>query len=219
MYRLIIGFAIIASIFSCKRESEVNPSPTLPDSKIEIMSGEELLQEFVYNVCELSPSETRLIRSDDAILLFSPGIFYPSESMFSREELEFHFVFHQIEVSTATVKLNDFWSYLQDNSDIEFNEEVYKRDFFMKIKKDGKIYQNWWNGSLLNDFQNISFDETNLKFKNVEFIRHDNFKDICFLNYSGIRMKGDIEGVLTTEDRQELMDISGHLDVFLHLPE
>lgn len=41
--------------------------------------------------------------------------------------------------------------------------------------------------------------------------------DICTHDYQTIRLQGDVEGDLITENRDDILKINGNLDLFLHI--
>ncbi|MDV7397139.1 hypothetical protein RZS08_37410, partial [Arthrospira platensis SPKY1] len=134
--------------------------------------------------------------NDPVLILFSPGIFHAKELVSIPDDLEFYFVFHDVDIQySGGPTLSEFWSYLQQNAHV-FNAPPFKRDFFLKIRRGGKVYQNWWNGNLVNIPVDISRDETGLEFNDYEFSKFDEFGKICPHDYNVLRLKGAIDGIL-----------------------
>lgn len=222
LHNLISFVTITCSIFliGCQAESpRLSPTLTLPSSQIRLWSAGETILDLSYSACEKNPSPSEMI-DDYPPLLFSPGIFLSDGIGRMENDIGFYFIFHHIEGAFLGLPTNDeFWDYLQRGS-YAFNEAPYKRDFFLKVTKAGKVYQNWWNGDLMAGAgQSISQDETGLKFSNPEFSSFDSFEDNCQHSYRAIRLQGNIEGYLITENRADTLQVDGNLDVFLHISE
>lgn len=218
MRELIFLLLFLIVIGGCiKDESKPNIKPELPESKFFLSSDGEVLYDFSYSACNRAPSASETLGGDPMLLLFSPGIFHAKNLANIPDDLDFSFIFHDVEVQyNGDLTLDEFWSYLQQNKYV-FNAPPFKRDFFLKIKKGGKVYQNWWNGNLLNIPVDISRDETGLEFKDYEFSRFDEFGEICLHNYGVLRLKGIINGILVTKDYSDTINVNGNLDVFLNL--
>lgn len=225
MTKLITFFFAICIILGCKKkECPPTVEASLPLSRFALTTNGDTLYNVAYSACDrTAPSVEESIGSNPSLILYSPGMFLPDHIINIPEDLFFDFIFHDVGVQySGTPFLDEFWTYLENNNLHQFNQEPFKRDFFLKVKKDGKIYQNWWNGGLVgngNSPYDFSQDETGLEFKNYEFNKFEEFGDICFFDYSVIRLQGEIEGYLITEDRTDTINVEGLLDVFLHLRE
>lgn len=213
---------ICCSIFllGCQVEPPtLSPPVTLPSSQIQLWTAGETILDLSYSACEKAPSPTEMI-DDNPPLLFSPGIFLSDGIGRMENDIGFSFIFHRIDGTFEGLPTNDeFWDYLQ-RGPYAFNEVPYKRDFFLKVTKAGKVYQNWWNGDLMAGAgQSISQDETGLKFTNPEFSRFDSFGDSCPHSYRAMRLQGTIDGYLITENRNDTLQINGNLAIFLHISQ
>lgn len=214
----IISLLIFITLIGCCVKEEPHPIE-LPESKIFLSTDDEVLYDLSYSACNQTPSSSETIGSDPVLILFSPGIFHAKDSVNIPNDLDFYFIFHDVPVEYfGDPTLNEFWSYLQLNI-YEFNTNPYKRDFFLKIKRGEKIFQNWWNGNLLNIPFDISRDETNLKFHDYEFSKFNEFGEICLHDYSVLRLKGEINGILVTEDYSDTINVNGNIDIFLNFRE
>ncbi len=210
------------TIIGCCPNEDPNPTnpkniEDIPESRIFLSVDNKVQYDFSFSACNRTPSASTAIGTNPVLILFSPGVFYPKDSVIVPDDLDFYFIFHDVRVQyTGSPSLDEFWSYLQQNNH-EFNAPPFKRDFFLKIKKGGKVYKNWWNGDLLNFFlQDISIDETGLEFKNYEFNKFDKFGDICLHDYKVLRLKGEINGILVTEDYSDTINVNGNVDLFLN---
>lgn len=214
----LISLLVFITLVGCCPKDEPHPIE-LPKSNIFISTDNEVLYDLSYSACNQAPSASETLGSDPVLVLFSPGIFHAKDSVNVPNDLDFYFVFHDVPIQYfGDPTLSEFWSYLQLNKH-EFNTSPYKRDFFFKIKKEGKVYQNWWNGNLLNIPVDISHDETNLEFNDYEFSKFDEFGEICLHDYSVLRLMGDIKGILVTEDYSDTINVNGNLDLFLNFRE
>ncbi len=215
-----ISLLILLTLVGCctKEELPIN-EPELPESRFFLTANDEIVYDVSYSACNRAPSAGEALGSDHKLILFSPGIFHAKKLISIPDNLEFYFVFHDVEIQYfGGPTLGEFWSYLQQNAH-EFNAPPFKRDFFLKIKKGGKVYQNWWNGNLVNIPVDISHDETGLEFNNYEFSKFEEFGEICPHDYNVLRLKGEIDGILVTEDYEDTINVNGNLDVFLNFRE
>lgn len=211
------------TVASCCKNTDSPPAPVdepeLPDSNFFLLADGEVLYDISYSACNWNPSASQTLGIDPVLLLFSPGVFHAYDMVNIPDDLDFYFIFHDVGVQYfGDPTLDEFWSYSQQNTH-EFNFPPYKRDFFLKIRKEGKVYQNWWNGNLVNIPLDISRDETGLELNDYEFSRFDEFGDICLHNYSVLNLKGDINGILVTEDYNDTIAVEGNLDLFLNFRE
>lgn len=215
-----ISLLIFLAIVGCctKEEPPIN-EPELPESRFFLTVNDEMVYDISYTACNRAPSAGEALGSGPVLILFSPGIFHAKDIINIPDDLEFYFVFHDVNIQySGGPTLGEFWSYLQQNAH-EFNAPPFKRDFFLKIRKGGKVYQNWWNGNLVNIPVDISHDETDLEFNDYEFSKFDEFGEICPHDYNVLRLKGAIDGILVTEDYKDTINVNGNLDVFLNFRE
>jgi len=219
----LIAFILALSLYSCCKKDDSHPlnETELPKSQFFLTADNDTLYDISYSACDRTPSASESLDniSSSSNILFSPGIYHANDMVNIPDDLVFYFVFHDVDTQfSGDPFLDEFWSYLQTDTS-GFNKTPYKRDFFLRVRKEGKVYQNWWNGNLLNLPLDISRDETGLEFKDYEFSKFDEFGDICLHDYSVIRLQGGIEGELVTEDYNDTISVSGRLDVFLNFRE
>ena len=218
MAKTLFLFAFLIVLGCCKKP-EPGPmnEPEIPKSQIFISADNEVLFDTSYTSCgKFAPTPSESIGDVPRLLVSSPGVFYPYDPANLPDDFYFRFVFHDVPASgKGSPYLNEFWSYIHSQM-YEFNSPPYKWDFFLKLKKDGKIYQNWWNGNLVSLPVDISRDETGLKFENYTFSKFEEFGSICMFDYHVLRLEGNIHGVLITKDRRDTINVKGNLDVFLN---
>ncbi|MGB1241304.1 MAG: hypothetical protein ACPG49_02210 [Chitinophagales bacterium] len=219
MSRFLSFLILILFLFGCQQEELFIPVEelALPISKILLNSGDETLYDVTYSAYKLLPSGGCSKGTSSEIIFYKPGIYLPNKSSNILDGLDFDFSFYNIDIGDNQAMHPEFFlDYIEKNPS-EFNKAPFKRNLFLKVEKDGKIYQNWWISPFLNvDYKNNSpHDQTGLKFSGT-FYQFDDFNDLTYFNaLSGIRVEGEIEGTLITQDGQHTLDVDGYFDIFL----
>ncbi len=203
----------------CKEKPEPTPEQEMPMSRIFLSVDDEVVYDISYSACNKAPGASEAIGIDPVLFLFSPGIIYDKKQINVPNDLDMHFVFHDVPIQYFSGPTKDeFWSYLQQSA-YDFNAPPYKWDFFLQLRKGDKLYQNWRDGIPVVTVDTISRDETGLAFADYEWSRYDTFGDICYYNLSVLRLKGEITGMLVTKDDQDSIHVKGELDIFMHFRE
>ncbi len=223
MLRRLLLLTSIVFLLGCTPEVEesIIEEATLPLSKITLNSNGESLYDLSYSAYELLPSTSCAKEDYPNFIFYKPGIFLPNELIYPSEDLDFYFFFYDVEMEyTGEPFLDEFWAYLQNNP-AELNKAPFKRNFFLKVKKGGKVYRNSWKGDPnVANKEHRGYDETGLEVKNSSITRFDDFNDLNKWSgypFSVVRIKGQIEGALVTEDGENTLEVDGELDLFVHI--